>query len=266
MPDIPTTALGWASKKAAVINFWRCPNCNQSRDMLFSGDSGLVNCYGCGASLPFEGWKDAKRLGLAAVCQGCGKNVLLTNLNLCMATGCHHICPGCLNVVSVVCDENIVHPQDVLDPHWNPGLVRRADHYDGWSFAVCRSKKDFAVARLLNLIARDEDSRFIYGRDQEHKVGVGFDEQGYFGYVMWTFKTMPVLRQIFVLKERQRKGLGSRMLRYWAERYAFPYVEQFGVEDPNEKSMELYLKLGYVRREGGKIVGVKLERVPWGFE
>jgi GNAT superfamily N-acetyltransferase len=259
--------LGWAEKKIVEFALWRCPSCDRTWERLSWGADKLAKCQGCEGSFSEDQWRrDATEMREVAVCRNCGSELALTSWTVNMETGCHHVCAACGNVVAVVFADDTLQPKEVLDLRWNSTLFSRSRRLDGWSFGVCRYKRDYAVARLLNWMARDEDSRFLYGRDQDHKVGVAFDDSGYFGYVMWTFRTLPVLRQIFVLPERQRSGIGTRMVSYWAERFAFPYAEQFGVEDPNEKSMGLLLKLGYFRMDGESIMPVRAFRIPWGFE
>ena len=246
-----------------MFHFWQCPDCGKGTDRLSSLDDEPPRCYHCESAFPRDDWGDGKRIVTVAICQCCGEEVKITRMNLSWS-GPYYIC-NCGNVVAAIVEDAIVDPKDVLDPQWNPGLLRRAGQWNGWSLAICRTKRDFAIARLLCLMAQDEDRRFIYGSDQDHRVAVGLDDRGYFGYVMWTARSMPVLWQAFVLKNRQRAGLGGQMVRYWAERFAFPSVKQFGVEDPNEKGFGLLLKLGYVRIEGEETVWVKCRRVPWGF-
>jgi GNAT superfamily N-acetyltransferase len=176
------------------------------------------------------------------------------------------LCEECRNVVAVPFDGDFVNARVVLDLNWNPDLRSRAEAFDGGWFAVAQTTQDRAAVRLLEVLARNSDGRFLYGQQGQHNLGVAFDGHGYYGYVMWTHKTIPVLRQIFIVPERQRTGLGSKMVRHWAERYAFPHVERFGVEDPNQKAIGLYLKLGYITVEAdGRVGEVLLYRVPSGF-
>ena len=78
------------------------------------------------------------------------------------------------------------------------------------------------IARLLCLMAQDEDRRFnLLKGERDHRVAVGLDDRGYLDYVMWTARSMPVLVASFVLRNRQRAGLGGQMVRYWAERLRF---------------------------------------------
>jgi len=255
--------LGWREKRATEHDCWRCPGCSHLSYFL-SGFGTGVFCVSCGTISPSERWKPAKQLGTVVVCGGCGAEVPLIPSTV-WDSG-FHVC-DCYNVVAIPQGEDFVDPRAVLDLEWNSDIRSRAEAFEAGWFAVSRILQDRTVARLLQVLAKNDEGAFLYGNDNDHNIGLYFDANGYFGYVMWTHKTIPVLRQIFVVKERQRMGLGTQMIRYWAERFAFPHVEKFGVEDPNEKSMGVLLKLGYVRRGiAGTLIGVRLKFIPWGFE
>jgi GNAT superfamily N-acetyltransferase len=85
------------------------------------------------------------------------------------------------------------------------------------------------------------------------------DTERFFGYVYSTIDDdgTPVLRQIFVDESRRRSGVGTALIQYWAEKYAFPKVEKFGIESPNYKSLGILEKLGYVRRDGDIAIGLR---------
>ena len=202
---------------------------------------------------------NTEHLGTVAVCGQCGEDVELNNHR-----DNFHACT-CNNIVGMVYQSGHVNPRDVLDPKWNPGLIKEATQCDDWSFGVCRSEADFVLARLLIELAKDEDGRFLHAEGPDRKFGIAFDEKGYFGYVMWTNKTLPLLKQIYVLKERRRKGLGTKMLKFWAEQFAFPCAAEFGLEDPNEQANGLLVKLGYAKRVGDGLVYTRCGIAPWGL-
>ena len=266
MQNSRITLGGWRVIKATVFRFWQCPHCGQGRDSMYGAIGEPVRCYGCHGLFSEDLWIDAKRLGRAAVCGGCDAEVPIHRQTLRIDTGLHHVCSSCGNVVAVVCGNDLVQPQDVLRPEWLPTLLRRAAKVGELTFGECRSMREFAAARLLNLMARDDDDRFIYGTDHEHRVGLLLDDSGYIGYIMWTDRTAPVLRQIFVVPQRRRRGIGALLTEYWAQRFVFPRHEFFGIEGPNEKSIGLLIKLGYLRREvDGKVLEVKARSITWGF-
>jgi hypothetical protein len=82
------------------------------------------------------------------------------------------------------------------------------------------------------------------------------------GFLVWTEDEYAVLRQIFVVEDERRKGYAERLVTFWIKKYADRFHEKFGIEAPNEKAMNLHVKLGHVRIEGDLFVGIKCFRVP----
>lgn len=68
---------------------------------------------------------------------------------------------------------------------------------------------------------------------------------------------IPSFAKIFVVDDERRKGLAERMVEFWVERYAKHLNKRFGIEAPNEKALNLHLKLGHIRRKGDTFVGIK---------
>lgn len=95
---------------------------------------------------------------------------------------------------------------------------------------------------------------------------VVFNDQKFVAYLLWSDdrggqagKREPVLRQLFVRKEFRREGIGTAMVRTWADQFAFPIDVDglFGVEDPNNDAQRILVKLGYAHIEGQTLVGEK---------
>jgi GNAT superfamily N-acetyltransferase len=168
------------------------------------------------------------------------------------------LCSVCRNVVAVDYRNSFISAADVLRPEWNPALLAHSDPVDDWRFALCCRRREFLVVRLLHLLALDDEPGFIYGRDEDHNAAVGFDSDGYFGYLLWTDgDTQPTLRQLFVTRERRRRGLGRRLLQHWAERIGLRASERFVVESPNEKSIGILIQLGYAERTDAGVNGLR---------
>jgi GNAT superfamily N-acetyltransferase len=142
-------------------------------------------------------------------------------------------------------------------------MFARSEALGIFRWAVCLSKKDHLVARVLFLLAQEEEESFIYGSEGEHRTLVVLNDQQYLGYLFWSEnrgrlgKREPVLRQLFVRKEFRRQGIGTAMVQTWADRFAFPRASLFGVESPNTHSQSILVRLGYAHIEGENIVGTK---------
>jgi GNAT superfamily N-acetyltransferase len=142
-------------------------------------------------------------------------------------------------------------------------MISRSETLGGWRWTVCRTKKEHLVARVLFLLAQEEEEGFIYGSEREHRTMVVFNDQQYFGYLFWSDnrgrsgKREPVLRQLFVRKEFRRQGVGTTMLQAWAELFAFPLASLFGVESPNAHTRRMLVRLGYAHTDGESIVGTR---------
>lgn len=159
------------------------------------------------------------------------------------------MCSKCNNVVAVRFGNQFVSPPDILHSGWAPDLSKRARQVERYQIAECFSKREHLVVRLLHLGAKDSNSEFIYGSERERRALVVMDDSNHAGYLMWSDDDVPTLRQWFVVPERQRQGIGSLLLRYWAEQFAFPKCSKFAVESPNESTWGALRKLGYIPKD-----------------
>jgi GNAT superfamily N-acetyltransferase len=156
---------------------------------------------------------------------------------------------------------------EMLRFNWVPDMHRRSVKLTRlMRISDCRTKREHLVTRMLFYLGKEEEGTFIFGDWKERKALVCMDGSNYVGYIFWSNsnRKTPVLRQIFVRKEWQRKGIGMAMARYWAENYGFPFAERFGVESPNIKSLGLLEKLGYLEldRKANLVRYTKCYRVP----
>ena len=220
----------------------------------------MAPCYGCNSEYPKGSFGTARVRRLIAECQECGKDVSLTPSNYSLA-GIGWICVHCGNYVAVDYGMQIVNPRKALNPKWNPAIHKRAERVGENSvFLRCRTKKDFLVVRLLQVTAKAEDSRFMFVRDTDQDAGLYFDtaRRKYLGFIVWSVGDgHAVLRQIFIVPDERRKGLAAKLVSFWVERYADKVSNTFGIEDPNEKSQNLHVKLGHAIIEGDSVKGLK---------
>jgi hypothetical protein len=256
---------GWKCRKRSGVTYYRCPGCKSSVDMIFWGPDGLVECFRCNREFPHGDFRQVRRTKTIAECASCGREVPLIPSTFGMA-GLGFICSGCSNYVAVLYGNRFVNPRSVLEVEWNPTIIRRGERvFSGERrFVVCRTAKDFLILKVLQAVVKEEDSRFLFARPNEHSAGVLLDSKRrkYLGFLVWTEGEYAVLRQIFIVEEDRRRGHAENMVRFWVERYADPLHAKFGIESPNEQATRLHLKLGHLKIEGDSYVGVKCFRVP----
>lgn len=193
-------------------------------------------------------------------CGGCGTEVPLTAMTSALS-GIGYLCSKCNNYVAISYGNQAIHPAKALMPTWNHTIGKRGEPIDrGTLLTFCRTKRDYVVVTLLQVMAKEEDPRFMFVRDGEQSAGLLLSAgmEKYLGFLVWNVSEgHAILRQIFIVPEERRKGLASRMVTYWKERYADKVNSTFGIESPNEKAINLHHKLGHVRLERESVRGLK---------
>jgi GNAT superfamily N-acetyltransferase len=246
---------GWHSITKRAFSFYKCPHCSHAQESLCYGKDELASCWTCKQRVPINDFGTAKVRRWAAICANCNESISLTPRNL---SGPFYICWKCENVVAVHHgNHRVVSPEQVLRLDWNPEMIARSQTVGNWRWSVCRTKKEHLVARLLFLLASEEESGFIYGLESEHHTMLAFNDEQYLGYLFWSDNRSasagekePVLRQIFVRAEFRRRGIGATMVQTWAEQLALPVAPRFGVESPNGHTRRILVRLGYAHTDG----------------
>ena len=213
----------------------------------------------CHTRRPLAAFKRVSRKVTIACCARCGQDVPFVPSTMGIVGP---LCSNfeCSNYVAVAYGKRCFDPKTVLDPAWNRGLGARATPIArGLLFGRCRSKRDHVVLRVLQVLAKQEDHRFKFGEPSEFHSVLCLDSsrRSYIGFLIWTEDGTAVLRQIFVVKGKRRKGYASAMVSYWVENFANKVADRFGIEEPNESAIKLHAKLGHLRLEGSKTIGVK---------
>jgi GNAT superfamily N-acetyltransferase/ribosomal protein S27E len=252
--------LGWKTVKRVLLNFFRCPGCGRPQQTINYGADGMAKCYSCGKGYHKDTFGTAKVQRYAAKCGKCGDEVSLTSANFAM-NGTGWVCASCGNCVAVPYGNRIVNPQEVLSVQWNRAILTRGDAVGkNTSLVHMRTKRDLLVVRLLQAAAKEEDSRFLFCRENEQEAGVYLDKarRKYLGFIVWSEDGgHAVLRQIFIVPDERRKGLAEGLVRFWVTRYAEGVNETFGIEAPNEEAIALHLKLGHLISDGDLVKGLK---------
>lgn len=258
---------GWASRKRAYLDFYLCPGCGNTQESIIYGANNMAECYRCEKKYPADSFGTAKVRRIVVKCMQCGIDVSLTGSNVSLY-GTGWICAGCRNLVAVNYGTQVVNPRLVFEPQWNPTLGERAESVAADLVLLgCETQKDFLVLRLLQVVAKEEESSFLFfHKAEDQKAGIYFDtaRRKYLGYIMWDeHGEHAVIHQIFIVPDERRKGLAEQLVRFWVTRYADRINNKvFGIEAPNEKAINLHLKLGHLVREGDSIKGVRCVFAP----
>jgi len=91
----------------------------------------------------------------------------------------------------------------------------------------------------MQLMAKKEDTGFLYIREKEQRAGLVFDVKkgNYVGFLVWTENKHAILRQIFIIKDERKKV--TSLLEFWIRNFADKINDKFGVESPNEKFQKI---------------------------
>ncbi len=250
--------LGWKRRKQVYLEFYRCPECGHPQESIISGPDNMAECYACNRRFPKEAFGIAKVKRTVAQCRECGTDVSLTSSNYALS-GLGWMCSRCGNYVAVNYGTQMVDPRTALDPKWNLKIQRRGDVVHSDIVLIrCRTERDFLVVRLLQVAAKAEDPRFMFVRKNDQDAGLYFDRRRgkYLGFIVWNVaEEHAILRQIFIVPDERRKGLGAKLVSFWVAHYADKVNDTFGIESPNEKALNLHVKLGHARIEGDSVKG-----------
>jgi hypothetical protein len=197
-----------------------------------------------------------------AICAVCGERTPLTADGLFDG---FYVCANpslqCLNVVAVRTGHQIVHTNSVLEVDRLPSMLSRSHALPLLPYGVAEVKADdeYVLVRLLCRSAKSEESFHCHAEKGDSLVLVCTDGKRYIGYLDSSVDDdgTPLLHQIFIADDHRKRGLGTEVLRYWAETYVFPRVEKFGIESPNARSLGILQKLGYIQRDGNKTIEVR---------
>jgi GNAT superfamily N-acetyltransferase len=184
-----------------------------------------------------------QKLRDVATCGACEEDVEMTE-----RSGFFYRCK-CGNIVAVPYRNQKFQPHDIMSLARHPNLKKRADEIAPSVFATERLGPERLAVQIMFKLAQQEDHSFRWGSERDHHDLICFDAERFFGYLRWSHqkrKKEIILHQIFVMPELQRRGIGTTLMRHWAEKYAFPFAEKFGAEQANEKSFGILRKLGYI--------------------
>lgn len=261
MANQPQNLWGWKRRYIGDVWHLQCPFCKHCYESVCLDKSHRFTCYGCKKKTHRNKLIEIILKKPMATCRVCETDVSLTPENL-SGMGFYR-CPTpmtCNNIVAIRFKNYVLQPQTIIKLEWNTDIKNRAISLGNNLFCVvCTSKKDLAVLSMLRVMAMEEGQPFRAFYKEKQKSVILFDtlKQKYLGFIVWSENKNAVLRQIFVIKDEQRRGYGTNFLKFWVENFADGVSDNFGVESANEKTQGLLLKLGYAKREDGFIKGIK---------
>lgn len=209
----------------------------------------MVRCPACRRRFPKQELVPVRVKRSLVECGKCSAEVPLTDsyFGLC---GLGYICSECQSYVAVVYGRTIVNPLDVIKPIWNPSILSRGESVGpDLIFARCRTKKDYLTLRILQVMAKEEESSFLFFREHEASGALYLRAHNpkYVGFIIWNVQdNHAILRQIFIAPEEHGKGLATRLVNFWVSNYADKVSARFGIESPNESALNLHKKLGHL--------------------
>jgi hypothetical protein len=109
------------------------------------------------------------------------------------------------------------------------------------------NQRDLVPIALMRHFATDEHESFRAPDLSVHRclMLISREANCICGYLLWTDDEGEVtLRQIYVMPSLRRRGCAEALIRHWVPAYADALGPRFAVEAPNEKSMNLLVKLG----------------------
>jgi GNAT superfamily N-acetyltransferase len=255
---------GSRSRRIGRVKFYRCPVCGDCYDALSVDQNGLAKCFACNQSSPGTAFARIMKKRVLGRCAHCDAEVpFVPSTTGLIGPMCSNF--ACSNYLAVAFGRAFLEPDRVLDPNWNRGLRDRAQCVSaGLLFARCRTKKDQTVLQMLQVLAKQDDERFKFGDPKDFRSALCFDakRRKYLGFLIWTESKAAILHQLFVVRDERRKGIASKMVKFWIENYAKRLGERFGIEGPNEAALKLHVKLGHIKIKGSNAIGVKCHFVP----
>jgi len=236
-------------KRVTKYPFYQCPYCGAKSFSI--GTSEVKNgvwictCSKCKKKLRENEFREVEKPLVEFFCEKCSDYIPNVAENHCNADK-DLLCPGCHRVVAYG-----LRPVHVSEIRKIPAELVTRSQPVGIDLYLIEAKKkaERAKLRYLNDLAQQEDKRFL-SVERKTKGYIIFSRKMLVGYLSWnkTEKGIPVIRQLFVVPEMQRKGLGT-ILVGWFVKHACSNRSKikplFLVESPNEASVKLIRKLGY---------------------
>ena len=122
--------------------------------------------------------------------------------------------------------------------------------------------RDKCALRILNMEAKIEAFSFRNLPREEIETFLLISTVKLLGYLAWNrigCGDKPVLRQLYIVEAERRKGLASKLIQCFVKDNCRQEEKvMFVAESPNEASLQLFVKLGFAKKEGNNIIGVRM--------
>lgn len=247
---------GWIEKSKEEVGYFKCPRCGALKWAVSRSSKDMVKCNKCEDEYPFDELKTVIVVEDSVICP-CGEEVEIADHNKTWQGD--YMCPKCYNIVAIEYKNSIAKPETVLSPKWIKSELNNAKLVCDSLYAInCCSSRIYKVLRVIhNYIIKVEKHNFRSFDPDTQKNIIFFDKENmeYIGCIVWSEGNkydVNVLRQIFVLNDKRNQGYGTKMMKFWVKKYGLNGYNSFKVEQPNEGTFRILVKLGHIVREEGK--------------
>lgn len=257
-----------ATEKLVPYIFFQCPHCGHL-DSSLSGrkidNEVKFQCFDCLKYAKREEWKEIEKKVWAYRCETCGRYIenVSTNWNLCGAFRKELLCPVCLHQRNGLVAIDGHHISEIRTVR--PDMLKRSWQITDDIYALnVKTKWDQMALRYMNAMAMREEQSFRVMPRRTLKSYILLSKEGFIGYLAWTEGKLPTMRQLFVVKEERRKGHATQLVQHFVrEQCPKPNDEGilFNIESPNDASIQLFAKLGYIEIKENHFLGLKVRFV-----
>lgn len=247
-------------RKLVRKDFLQCPNCGWKTPDLYGRDVNgrtVYQCSRCHEKFTQEQietlWKTVPKKVYAYRCEGCGEYIPNTSENRNMLGVFNELlCPTCNEGKGNILSLKLV---AINGHHASKLRTMTAESY----ITPVKTRKHQIILRYLNILAKIEQTSWRKVPQRGIQAYITTLE-GPIGYLAYTkdegYHGLPVIRQLFVVKEERRKGHATRLVKHFLTNQCEKPDKKgcfFLIESPNDASLRLFQKLGYVRIEDKEI-------------
>lgn len=197
-------------------------------------------------------------------CRKCQTKISATPLNC--AIGRFYICFNCRNVVAVKYNRKLFQPHEVMNSNFQ-SLDNLKQVGKKISLVECHNLRTTLPLTMLQFLSKEERNGFLSFQSNYQNAILIYVQDECIGYLIWSFKKQEhegchVLRQIFIKKEYRLQNWGSFLIQKWQELYVSPNGKKFGVEDPNNITFKILIKLEYIIKEENDFIYIDCFIIP----
>ena len=244
-------------KKYVKIRSLKCPNCGHIHESLVLTDGIHLKCSKCHFKARPEEYEIVERKVLAFLCLNCREYVpnIWENRNL-IGVFNEILCPKCLSVVGIN-GKHIVEHERITEQD-----LAKCEMLDTNLYVFeAKTRRQKILVRILNVKAQKEPiSSFrtvprLRDHSSQYVLVTRNKPVGYLSFIPKWKMDKPLMNQLYVIPEVRRRGYATKLVQYFIDKNVDKTSDfWFIVESPNEKSYNLFKKMGIA----GKIRCVNL--------